>query len=66
MKKHLLLSLASIALAVAAFGCDSKETEKQIADEKQKLKEAREQRIKIEKLADEMEKLKEESRRPIR
>ena len=66
MRKYLLLSLASIALAVAAFGCDCKETEKQIADEKQNLKEAREQRIKIEKLADEMEKLKEESRRPIR
>lgn len=66
MKKHLLLSLASIALAITAFGCDSKETEKRIAEEKQSLKEAREQRIKIEKLADEMEKLKEESRRPIR
>ena len=66
MKKHFLLSLASIALAVVAFGCDSKETEKQIAEEKQNLKEAREQRIRIEKLADEMEKLKEESRRPIR
>lgn len=66
MKKHLLLPLASIALAIAAFGCDSKETEKRIAEEKQNWKEARDQRIKIEKLADEMEKLKEKSRRPIK
>lgn len=66
MKKNLIMSLMSIALAVVAFGCDSKETEKRIAEEKQSLKEAREQRTKVEKLADEMEKIKKESQRQVK